>query len=140
MPILVALLLGIAALAFVLYPLYRRPARVPEARHPQGLSLHFIPYSGDKAENVVAPPVGARADVNVDDREQTARTALQEIELDYQLGNLAETDYRTLRERYMRRVLVAVRTRQKSERELDEAIEEQLRILREKESNETESE
>ena len=42
MPILVALLLGIAALAFVLYPLYRRPARVPEAGHPQGLSLSGV--------------------------------------------------------------------------------------------------
>ena len=79
-------------------------------------------------------------DVNIDDREQTARTALQEIELDYQLGNLAETDYRTLRERYLRRALAAVKTRQKSEQELDEAIEEQLRFLREKEDNETEAE
>jgi hypothetical protein len=42
MPILVALLLGIAALAFVLYPLYRRPARVPGAGHPPELSLSGV--------------------------------------------------------------------------------------------------
>ncbi len=125
MPILVALLLGIAALAFVLYPLYRRPV---------------MRRGAERGTRGGADAGGKVADVNIDDREQTARTALQEIELDYQLGNLAETDYRTLRERYMRRALAAVKTRQKSEQELDEAIEEQLRFLREKEDNETESE
>jgi len=65
------------------------------------------------------------------DRELAARVALQEIELDYQLGNIAETDYRSLRERYVRRALVALKSRYDREQELDEAIEEQLRKLRE---------
>ena len=64
------------------------------------------------------------------EREQTARTALQEVELDFQLGNLAETDYRSLRERYMRRALLAMKSRHNREQELDEAIEEQLRRMR----------
>ena len=45
------------------------------------------------------------------DSEQAARLSLQEVELDYQLGNIAEADYRTLRERYMRRALVAMKSR-----------------------------
>jgi hypothetical protein len=65
------------------------------------------------------------------EREQAARTALQEVELDFQLGNLAETDYRSLRERYMRRALLAMKSRHDREQELDEAIEEQLRRMRE---------
>ena len=103
--ILVALLLGGCGLIFVLYPLYQhvnvKPQRMAVAAHPQA------------------------------EREQIARTALQEVELDFQLGNLAETDYRSLRERYMRRALVAMKSRHEREQELDAAIEEQLRRMRE---------
>lgn len=102
--VLVALLLGGCALLFVLYPLYQH--------------IHV------KSQGV-AVSTHSQAE-----REQTARTALQEVELDFQLGNLAETDYRSLRERYMRRALVAMKSRHKREQELDEAIEEQLHHMR----------
>ena len=68
-------------------------------------------------------------------REQAARSALREIELDYQLGNITEADYRTLRERYVRRALGALKSRYEREQELDEAIEVQLRQMREKNDN-----
>jgi hypothetical protein len=116
-PIFVAALLGVAALAFVLYPLYRRV----NVSMPQGASLSTQASSQGE-------------------REQTARTALQEIELDFQLGNLAEADYRSLRERYMRRAVLAMKSRHERERELDEMIEEQLRRMREKEKHEDASE
>ena len=109
LPIFVALLLGMFALAFVLYPIYRR-----------------MPFNTSQA---------TRLNISVDsqaDREQTARTALQEVEFDYQLGNLEETDYRSLRTRYMRRAAVAMKSRQEREKELDAMIEEQLRKLKEK--------
>jgi hypothetical protein len=103
--ILVVVLLGGCALIFVLYPLYQhisvKPQRMAVATNPQA------------------------------EREQTARTALQEVELDFQLGNLAEPDYRSLRERYMRRALLAMKSRHDREQELDAAIEEQLRHMRE---------
>jgi len=108
LPIFVALSLGIFALAFVLYPIYRRR-----------------PFNTSQA---------TRLNISVNsqaDREQTARTALQEVEFDYQLGNLEETDYRSLRTRYMRRAAVAMKSRQEREQELDMIIEEQLRELKE---------
>jgi len=108
LPIFVALSLGIFALAFVLYPIYRRR-----------------PFNTSQA---------TRLNISVNsqaDREQTARTALQEVEFDYQLGNLEETDYRSLRTRYMRRAAVAMKSRQEREPELDMIIEEQLRELKE---------
>ena len=49
----------------------------------------------------------------------------------YQLGNLAETDYRSLRSRYLRRAALAMKSRQEREQELDEIIEEQLRRMKE---------
>jgi hypothetical protein len=56
---------------------------------------------------------------------------LQEIELDYQLGNLDEADYSSLKERYMRRAILAMKSRQSYEQELDTLIEEQLRRMKE---------
>ena len=108
LPILVASLLGAFALAFVLYPIYRRTP----VKTSQVASLTI--------------PVSSQAE-----REQTARTALQEVELDYQLGNLAEADYRSLRTRYLRRAALAMKFRQEREQELDEMIEEQLRRMKE---------
>jgi hypothetical protein len=108
LPIFVALLLGVFALAFVLYPIYRRG-----------------PFNASQT---------TRLNISVNsqaDREETARTALQEVELDYQLGNLGETDYRSLRTRYMRRAALAMKSRQKREQELDAMIEEQLCKLKE---------
>jgi hypothetical protein len=115
MAIVIALILGVLALGFVLYPLYRRPSNdVLSAR---------------------APEVAGEGESMVSEREQAARSALQEVELDYQLGNIAEPDYQALRERYMRRALVALKSRFDRERELDEEIEEQLRKMREQEND-----
>ena len=108
LPVLVASLLGAIALAFVLYPLYRRtPSKTSQV-------ASFSTSLSSRAE-----------------RELTARSALQEVELDYQLGNLAETDYRSLRSRYLRRAALAMKSRQEREQELDEMIEEQLRRMKE---------
>lgn len=115
LPILVATLLGACALAFVLYPLYRRTP----IKTPQVASL----FTSASAQ---------------DEREKTARTALQEVELDFQLGNLADDDYRSLRTHYMRRAALAMKSRQQREQEFDEMIEEQLRRMKEKNKHATE--
>lgn len=115
--LLVAVLMGVLALAFVLYPLLRR---APGIGHADAVS-HSAPVSSET------------------EREQIARNALQEIELDFQLGNLAEPDYRSLRERYVRRAFVAMKFRREREEELDELIEERLRRMRgEEDGNERE--
>src|SRR6266571_83288 len=124
MPIVVAVLLGMLALAFVLYPLYRRiPAKTfnPDRREGPALATASPPQ----------PPEFAQTD-----SELAARKALQEVELDFQLGNLAEADYRSLRERYMHRALLALKVRHDREQEIDELIEEQLRELKEKRDGE----
>lgn len=107
MAIILAIVLGLLALAFVLYPLYRRPSVTAE--QPGHTA---VPSSPSESE-------------------QNARTALQEVELDYQLGNIAQQDYQSLRERYMRRALVALKSRYEREQEIDQEIEEQLRKLKE---------
>src|SRR5437868_14663074 len=110
--ILVAIGQGLLTLAFVLYPLYqRRPS----------------------SQQAVTTENGA---VLPTEREQAARAALHEVELDYQLGNIADTDYDTLRERYMRRALTALKSRYEREQELDEVIEEELRRLKESDGDE----
>src|ERR1017187_6874449 len=88
--LLVASGLALLAIAYVLYPLYR--GRLSKA----------VPASPLPTKNVQSA---------TSDSEQAARLSLQEVELDYQLGNIAESDYRTLRERYMRRTLVAMKSR-----------------------------
>jgi hypothetical protein len=105
--ILVAIGLGLLILAFVLYPLYHRAPSSEQA---------------STAENGSVQPT---------EREQAARAALHEVELDYQLGNIAHADYDTLRERYMRRALAALKSRYEREQELDEVIELELRKLKE---------
>ena len=126
MAIIVAVLLGTFALAFVLYPLYQKefssihrdtcpPGRVPATRHIE-------PATSPSPVDITAQQA---------DREESARAALQEVEFDFQLGNLGEDDYRSLRERYMRRALSALKSRHDRERALDDAIEEQVRKLRE---------
>jgi Tfp pilus assembly protein PilE len=112
LPALVAVLLAVPILVLVLYPLYRHaPFRVVQKRAAAGL-------------------VTTQAEF-----EQAARAALKEIELDYQLGNLAETDYRKLREYYTRRAFAAMKSRQQSEEAIDALIEERLRQLKEKDEN-----
>ncbi|HEV2654659.1 MAG TPA: hypothetical protein VGT82_06860 [Ktedonobacteraceae bacterium] len=108
MSIGVALALGILALAFVLYPLFRHGS--------------VEPAGASAASDAAVAPV---------ERELAARNALQEVELDFQLGNITEPDYKTLRERYMRRALASLKSRYEREQELDAEIEEQLRHMKE---------
>jgi hypothetical protein len=111
MAIVVAIVLAIIALAFVLYPLYRGEYRaVPE---------------------IDMPASDAHAVTLTSEHELAARSALQEVELDHQLGNISDKDYQTLRERYMRSALVALKSRYDREQELDALIEDQLRKMKE---------
>jgi hypothetical protein len=114
MAIIIAIALGLLALAFVLYPLLRRT--------PQAFQTASAIANAEEA----ARPL---------EREQAARSALQEVELDFQLGNIEEPDYRSLRERYMKRALVALKARYEHEQELDELIEEQLRTMKEQKND-----
>jgi hypothetical protein len=138
MSIIVAILLGALALAFVLYPLYHsviwRWSGSPKCSGEGGR----VGWSGPlwspgstHTESAQVPILASQPLIQQTDREQTARAALQEVEFDYQLGNLDEDDYRTLRERYMRRALTALKFRHDHEQAIDDAIEEQLRKLRE---------
>ena len=112
LPLLVAILLAVLTLALVLYPLYRHsPVEIVQQRASAGIAT-------------------AQAEV-----EQTARIALKEVELDYQLGNLAEPDYRRLRERYTRRAFTAMKSRQQSEEAIDALIEERLQLWKEEREN-----
>jgi FKBP-type peptidyl-prolyl cis-trans isomerase (trigger factor) len=110
--VILSLVLGALALIFVLYPLFR--SRSVEVVRSE---VQVVPVEGMSAKDK--------------EREQAARGALQEVELDFQLGNIAETDYRTLRERYMRRALVSLKSRYEHEQALDDEIEEQLRRMKE---------
>lgn len=112
MAIIVTIALGLLGLTFVLFPLWaRKPASSVRPAEPQ--------------EEVA------------DEREQLARSALQEVELDFQLGNIGEPDYQVLRERYMQRALALMKSRYEHEQELDDQIEEQLRKLKEQEKDAT---
>jgi hypothetical protein len=111
--LVIAAMLGLLLLAYVLYPLYRHPvsASQEEAQEPTR---------------------------HLSEREQNARQALQEVEFDFQLGNLEEHEYRSLRTRYMRRALVEMKQRHLREQELDAEIEAQLQALKQAESAEGE--
>lgn len=115
MAILIAIALGLLALVFVLYPLFRR-----------------TPVPAQAASALM----NAEASAGPLEREQAARSALHEVELDFQLGNIEEPDYRDLRERYMKRALAALKARYEREQELDELIEEQLRSMKEQKNKE----
>jgi hypothetical protein len=124
--IVVAVLLGAFALAFVLYPLYQKEIPSMNKESPtinRGATARRHEHA--------ASPLPGDITVQQEDREESARAALQEVEFDFQLGNLGEDDYRSLRERYMRRALSALKSRHDRERALDDAIEEQVRELRE---------
>jgi uncharacterized membrane protein len=112
MAIVFAIVLGLLALAFVLYPLVRPASSVQET--PATMETTNSRESGEFAE-----------------REQAAKSAIQEVELDYQLGNIADTDYHELRDRYTRRALTALKSRYAREQEIDEEIEEQLQKMKE---------
>ncbi len=135
--IAVALGLGLLALVFVLYPLWQRegtrfsPTRVGEGDDPHRAQLVRLPGKGrDDVRPVLTPYREQPLSSSVDsESEQTARLALREIELDYQLGNIEDTDYAALRERYLQRAVVALKSRS-AERDLDEEIEAQLQLLK----------
>jgi hypothetical protein len=107
LPIIFALLLGGIALAYVLYPIYRR--------------------TSSDTKQVAHVNILANAQA---EREQNARLALQEVELDYQLGNLGDADYHFMRTHYIRRAALAMKSRHEREQEIDAMIEEKLRVLK----------
>ena len=111
---IVGFLLAMMALVFVLYPLY-----------------HRLPL--DASQQSSGDMLSAQADY-----EQAARSALKEVELDYQLGNLAEPDYHSLRQRYTRRAYTAMKSRQSHEDQLDALIEQRLLEMREMQNDATE--
>jgi len=129
LPVLVTIVLGLLALAFVLYPFYRRAPARPKT---DGGAL---PARNGHGQGALHQPL---LDTTTTDRERedAARTALREIELDYHLGNIEEADYRNLRERYMRRAIVALKSRYERGYELDDAIEARLRSLKERDAKE----
>jgi hypothetical protein len=112
MAIVLAVVLGLLALAFVLYPLLRSGSGVQETA-------------------VALEATNSREVDEFAEREQAAKSAIQEVELDYQLGNIADVDYRELRDRYTRRALTALKSRFDREQEIDEEIEEQLQKMKE---------
>ncbi len=114
MAIVFAIVLGLLALAFVLYPIYRH-------KHEDIL----YEAKGATSEGKASMPI------SLAEKEQSARSSLQEVELDYQLGNIAEPEYQELRERYMQQALVALKSRYEREQEIDAEIEEQLRRMKE---------
>ncbi len=139
MALLVSIVLAVLALAFVLYPLLHR---APNNENEEGkaaptspVPTSAVPMAHDSSEGLDSSSDIERAsDV---EREQAARDALREVELDFQLGNIAEQDYRRLRERYVQRALVALKSRYDREQELDALIEDQLRKLKEQEHDAT---
>src|SRR5689334_13431468 len=110
MAIVLAVLLGLCALAFVLYPLYKQMMVTGPTQ------VHTL-----DTEDELVMSDGA---VQPTDDEQAARAALQEVELDFQLGNISQSDYNQLRGRYTQRALVALKQRYDHEQELDAVIEE----------------
>lgn len=129
--LLIALVLGVSALAFVLYPFYRRTPAKPEKQKNTAL-FPWMEERAPETANGHGNGAGSAAHGAVaSEGEQAARSALYEIELDYQLGNISESDYRKQRERYLQRALVALKSRYDREQELDDVIEVQLQKMKE---------
>lgn len=129
--LLIALVLGVSALAFVLYPFYRRTPAKPEKQKNAALFPQVEERVPETANGHGNGAGSAARGAVASEGEQAARTALYEIELDYQLGNISESDYRKLRERYLQRALVALKSRYDREQELDDVIEVQLQKMKE---------
>src|SRR5438105_1148784 len=123
MAIALAIILGLLALAFVLYPVYRH-------KHEE-LPVQTTPTEISQEANDAISKEKASVSLSLAEKEHSARSALQEVELDYQLGNIAEPEYQQLRERYMQQALVALKSRYEREQEIDQEIEEQLRRMKE---------
>jgi hypothetical protein len=107
--LLVAALMGLTALALVVYPL---------------LGL-------DRTGGVTGlAGATAGATDEITPQESAARQALLDVDFDWRLGNLDQEDYSRLRERYEERALVGLKARYEREQQLDVAIERQLQALR----------
>lgn len=107
MPIIIAILLGLSALLVVIYPL---------------LGL----------DHAAASAAGTDALSDMTERERSAKMALRDVDFDYRLGNLDESDHDALRDRYERRALAALRTRYEREQALERLIDEQLAALQDR--------
>jgi hypothetical protein len=112
MAIGLAIGLGLIALLFVLDPLLR----------------HFYVHEQNATSIRISNENTGIA--SLQETEQDARITLKDVELDYQLGNIEEPDYLTLREQYMQCALVALKAHSEHEQEIDQEIEEQLRRMR----------
>jgi hypothetical protein len=112
MAIGLAIVLGLMALIFVLFPLFR---------HLQGGEQNILMVINPNEDDIVS---------SGEESEQVARVALQDVELDYQLGNIEEPDYRTLREQHMRDALIAFKSRSERVQKIDQEIETQVRRLK----------
>jgi hypothetical protein len=106
--LLVAALMGLTALALVVYPL--------------------LGLDRDGADaDVASATVGVS---EITPQESAARQALLDVDFDWRLGNLDQEDYRQLKEHYEERALVGLKARYEREQQLDAAIERQLQALR----------
>jgi hypothetical protein len=105
MPLVIAILLGLSAAAIVVYPLV-------------------------VAQTPTAPNASPAALLDANEREQSAKQALREVDFDYRLGNLEASDYAALREKYERHALVALKARVERERAADKLIDQELARLR----------
>jgi hypothetical protein len=84
--LLVGTVLAVAALGFVLFPLFVEPRRVVPVQDPSALS----PAERAGVEQAIA--------------------ALREVEFDRQTGKLSESDYAVLKAKYTRAALAAMRS------------------------------
>lgn len=103
MPLLVAALLGLAALALIVYPLVDTSRSWRDRNTPAALATL--------------------------DAEAGAKQALRDVDFDHRLGNLDEADYLALRARYEGRALAAMKARYDQERAADALIDERLAAL-----------
>lgn len=103
MPLLVAILLGLAAMALVAYPLIDTP---------------------------ISRRGRTTSDAGSIEAESVAKQALRDIDFDHRLGNLDASDYLALRDRYEERALAAMKARYDQERAGDALIDEQLAVMR----------
>ena len=135
--ILLAVVLGLLSLAFVLQPLYTgarasRQGKLTTLSSKDASVTSPISPAASTSEPQTSAEIGETGET---EREQVARAALHEVELDYQLGNITEADYRVLRERYTRRALRELKARYDREQELDDRIEQQLQRLKEQDEH-----
>ena len=105
-PLIIGTLLAIAAMGWVLAPLFRAGAGT-----------------------TVTPAAPARSDVGA--RRERAVEALREIEFDRATGKLSDTDYDMLKARYTRQAVVAMRSESGSAAVDESEIEAAIRRARE---------